>query len=215
MLLQGTVLVHHFALQHECVHYTAFRTRWVNDLVGQVCGLIIMLPHRFFRYEHCDHHTYTQLHDEDPEMISMPRTFGEYLWYLSALPYWRGKFTEIFRHATARLSEAEKKFIPSVEHKAVVLGRAQDAGHLCRHLPWHGDDGLVGPDLVLDHPAVPAGAAAGRTRERSSRARRDGGRIQPRKPSTSSLRGAGPASRQGSITPSPTRKSANFLTFAR
>ena len=119
MLLQGTVLVHHFALQHECVHYTAFRTRWVNDLVGQVCGLIIILPHRFFRYEHCDHHTYTQLHDEDPEMISMPRTFGEYVWYLSAVPYWRSKFTEVFRHATARLSEAEKKFIPSVEHMAV------------------------------------------------------------------------------------------------
>ncbi|MYA88032.1 MAG: fatty acid desaturase [Boseongicola sp. SB0662_bin_57] len=119
MLLQGTVLVHHFALQHECVHYTAFRTRWVNDLVGQICGLIIMLPHRFFRYEHCDHHTYTQLHGEDPEMISMPRTFREYLWYLSAVPYWRAKFTEVFRHATGRLSEAEKKFIPSVEHKAV------------------------------------------------------------------------------------------------
>ena len=119
MFLQGVVLVHHFSLQHECVHYTVFRTRRLNDLAGHICGLIIILPHRFFRYEHCDHHTHTQLPGEDPELIPLPKTLGQYLLYLSALPYWRGKFTEVFRHASGRLSEAELRFIPKVEHKAV------------------------------------------------------------------------------------------------
>ncbi|WP_371169331.1 fatty acid desaturase family protein [Aliiroseovarius sp. 2305UL8-7] len=119
MFLQGIVLVHHFSLQHECVHYTVFRTRWLNDVVGQICGMVILLPHRFFRYEHCDHHTYTQLNGDDPEMIPMPKTYGEYLLYLSALPYWRSKFTEVFRHARGQLSGTEKRFIPKVEHKAV------------------------------------------------------------------------------------------------
>ena len=119
MFLHGIVLVHHFSLQHECVHYTVFRTRWLNDLAGQVCGLIIILPHRFFRYEHCDHHTYTQLHGEDPELIPLPKTWGEYLLYLSAIPYWRTKFTELFRHASGGLSEAERRFIPREEHAAV------------------------------------------------------------------------------------------------
>lgn len=119
MLAQGIVLVHHFSLQHECVHYTVFRTRWLNDLVGQICGLIIVLPHRFFRYEHCDHHTYTQLTGKDPEQIPMPRSYGEYLLYLSAIPYWRAKFTEVARHAMGRLSPAERRFIPRQEHAAV------------------------------------------------------------------------------------------------
>ena len=119
MFLHGIVLVHHFSLQHECVHYTVFRTRWLNDLVGQVCGLIIILPHRFFRYEHCDHHTHTQKAGEDPEMIPLPETLGQYLWYLSAIPYWRNKLTELFRHAAGRLSETERRFIPQVEHAAV------------------------------------------------------------------------------------------------
>lgn len=119
MFVQGVVLVHHFSLQHECVHYTVFRTRRLNDLVGQICGLIIMLPHRFFRYEHCDHHTYTQLQGNDPELIPMPKTLGEYLLYLSALPYWRAKFTEVFRHARGRLSAEEQRSIPKVEHAAV------------------------------------------------------------------------------------------------
>lgn len=119
MFVQGVVLVHFFSLQHECVHYTVFRTRWLNDLFGQICGLIIILPHRFFRYEHCDHHTYTQITGEDPEQIPMPKTLGEYLYYISAIPYWRGKFTELFRHASGNLSEVEKRFIPKVEHAAV------------------------------------------------------------------------------------------------
>lgn len=119
MFLHGIVIVHHFSLQHECVHYTVFRTRWINDLAGQVCGLIIILPHRFFRYEHCDHHTYTQITGEDPEQVPMPKTLGDYLWYLSALPYWRSKFTELFRHASGRLSDAELRFIPKEEHRAV------------------------------------------------------------------------------------------------
>ena len=119
MFLHGIVLVHHFSLQHECVHYTVFRTRRLNDIVGHICGLIIILPHRFFRYEHCDHHTYTQINGDDPEMVPMPKSLGEYLWYLSALPYWRTKLTELVRHASRRLSDAELRFIPKVEHAAV------------------------------------------------------------------------------------------------
>ena len=119
MFLHGIVLVHHFSLQHECVHYTVFRTRWINDIVGQICGLIIILPHRFFRYEHCDHHTFTQKNGEDPEMIPLPKTLGAYLWYLTAIPYWRTKFTELFRHASGNLSEGELHFIPKEEHAAV------------------------------------------------------------------------------------------------
>ncbi|WP_435137389.1 fatty acid desaturase family protein [Pseudopelagicola sp. nBUS_19] len=119
MFVHGVVLVHHFSLQHECVHYAVFRTRWLNDVVGQICGLIIILPHRFFRYEHCDHHTYTQLNGEDPELIPMPKSIWEYLFYISAIPYWRAKFTELLRHASGRLSKVELSFIPTVEHETV------------------------------------------------------------------------------------------------
>lgn len=119
MFVHGIVVVHHFSLQHECVHYTVFRTRKLNNIVGQICGLIIVLPYRFFRYEHCDHHTYTQLPGQDPELIPMPETYGEYLLYLSTIPYWKAKFTEIARHAMGRLSDVEKGFIPEEEHASV------------------------------------------------------------------------------------------------
>jgi fatty acid desaturase len=59
------------------------------------------------------------LNGQDPELIPMPKTYGEYLFYLSAIPYWKAKFTEISRHAMGRLSDAEKHFIPKEEHAAV------------------------------------------------------------------------------------------------
>lgn len=119
MFVHGIVLVHHFSLQHECCHYTAFKTRALNDWCGYWCGFVIMLPMKFFRYEHCDHHTYTQRTGRDPEMIPLPQGLSGYLLYLSAWPYWRTKFTELFRHLRGRLSKAERRFIPVVEHHSV------------------------------------------------------------------------------------------------
>jgi len=120
MFVQGVVLVHHFSLQHECVHYTVFRTRWLNDVVGNICGFIIMLPNRHFSYEHCDHHTYTQLAADDPELVPMPENLFQYFLYLTAIPYWKTKFTELLRHVTGQLSVEEKRFVPRSEHKTVI-----------------------------------------------------------------------------------------------
>ena len=119
MFLQGIVIVHHFSLQHECCHYTAFKTRKLNDIFGHLCGFSIMLPNQHFRYEHCDHHTYTQLKGKDPELIELPISVYKYIWYISAFPYWKNKFSEIYRHLMGRLSEEEKKFIPKLEQKTI------------------------------------------------------------------------------------------------
>ena len=121
MFIHGVVIVHCFALQHECVHYTVFRTRWLNDWAGRACGSIIILNNRFFRYEHCDHHTYTQRTGKDPELIAMPNSIREYMLYLSSWPYWRNKFGEMGRHMIGRFNAAEKSFIPVEDRKKVVL----------------------------------------------------------------------------------------------
>ncbi len=120
MLLHGIVLVHHFSLQHECCHYTAFKTRWLNDWVGNYCGLVIMLPNRFFRYEHCDHHTYTQVVGKDTEMIELPKSLFGYFGYISSYPYWKAKFSELWRHCLGRITADDKRFVPREEYKTVI-----------------------------------------------------------------------------------------------
>ncbi len=121
MFLQGIVIVHFFSLQHECVHYTAFKTRRLNDLFGNLCGLAIILPNQQFRYEHCDHHTYTQLRGKDPELIELPISVWKYLWYISSIPYWQNKFAQIFRNAAGQLNETDRTFISP--HEAPVIFR--------------------------------------------------------------------------------------------
>ena len=120
MFVHGVVLVHYFSLQHECTHYTAFRTRWINDWVAGLCGIVIALAPRFFRYEHCDHHTWTQVIDRDPERIPQPESLPQYLWYLSSVPYWTAKLNELTRHAAGHISEADKVFVPASEFGIVI-----------------------------------------------------------------------------------------------
>ena len=121
MFIHGVVLVHHFSLQHECTHYTAFKLRAANDVVGAICGFIIMLGPTFFRYEHCDHHTYTQQTGRDPEQIPLPHSLREYLLYISSWPYWRTKTIELIRHAGGRFNETELGFIPDIARARVRL----------------------------------------------------------------------------------------------
>lgn len=120
MFVHGIVMVHHFALQHECSHYTAFRSRRLCNVLASVCGFLLFIPPTFFRYEHCDHHTYTNQPGHDPELISMPANRWQYLWYLSAIPYWRSQFGGLLRRATGSITEEEKRFIPVTELAVIV-----------------------------------------------------------------------------------------------
>ena len=121
MFLHGVVWVHLFDLQHECVHYTAFRTRSLDEIFRNICGFAIILPNRFFRYEHCDNHAYTQLHGKDPELIELPVSLGTYLSFVSSVPFWGFRLLEFGRHIICRFSAAEMKFIPREDRVSVVV----------------------------------------------------------------------------------------------
>lgn len=120
MFIHGVVMVHHFALQHECTHFTAFKSRRFCKFMTAYCGFLLVIPPLFFRYEHCDHHTYTNLTHRDPELIPLPQSKWAYLWYLTALPYWYSQFGGMFRRAAGKLTSTEMKFVPRTEISAVV-----------------------------------------------------------------------------------------------
>ena len=104
--LYGTTLVFLFAPLHETVHYTAFRSRWINRAVSAVCGWILVLPPRFFRGFHLEHHRYTQDPERDPELaVAPPRTWYDYLWRVSGFEYWTSRARTTLAHATGRVAE--------------------------------------------------------------------------------------------------------------
>jgi fatty acid desaturase len=120
MFCLGIVLTHLFAPQHECAHYSAFKSRRTNEFVASVCGAIVMVPEIHFRYEHTNHHRYTNLTGQDSQFIPLPQSLFGYGWYLSGLPYWWGSVSGIAKRSLGRLSEAELGFIPAAERATVI-----------------------------------------------------------------------------------------------
>ena len=116
--LYGTALVFLFAPLHETVHYTAFRSRWINRAVSAVCGWILALPARYFRAFHLEHHRYTQDPERDPELgTAPPDTWREYLWRVSGGEYWTSQARTTIVHAAGKVAEP---YIAPSERPVVV-----------------------------------------------------------------------------------------------
>lgn len=111
MFLHGVVIVHLFAPFHEASHGSAFATRPLNDAVEWGCGLALGLPPTHFRFEHADHHAFTQQAGRDPEMIATAETLPGYLLYASSWPYFRSLVSTLLRLPVGRFSPEEQTFL--------------------------------------------------------------------------------------------------------
>ena len=98
-LLLGYLLAFLFSAEHEAAHQTAFRTRALNHLLGHVGGLVIVLPYKYYRAFHWDHHRFTQEPERDPELATpLPTSRLGLVWYLTGLPTWCDRLRMLFVH---------------------------------------------------------------------------------------------------------------------
>ena len=119
LLVHGVLLNFLFCPLHETVHGTAFRSRWLNRVVGEVAGLILVSGASYYRHFHFVHHRYTQDPDRDPELANpMPRTLLKHLLRLAGpTAYWWDDLGFLFKHATGRVDEP---FIPRRANGEIV-----------------------------------------------------------------------------------------------
>jgi len=119
LLLHAIALIFLFSLEHECIHGTAFRNARLNTVLAEAAGFLLLLPPRYFRYFHFAHHRHTQDAARDPELATpRPRNAGEYLRYLTGLPYWRAQFSVLFGAASGK---ADYSFVPQGGRASLVL----------------------------------------------------------------------------------------------
>jgi fatty acid desaturase len=69
MAVQGYVVAFLFMAVHETAHKTAFKSRSLNLIVGNLSAFLIGLPYEYYCLFHWDHHRYTQDPEKDPELI--------------------------------------------------------------------------------------------------------------------------------------------------
>jgi fatty acid desaturase len=106
---------------HEAGHGTAFRTRWMNDVVYQVASFMIMRNPVTWRWSHARHHTDTVIVGRDPEIAVMrpPDLLRVILNFFGILDVWHF-MSDMLRNAVGNVSAAEKSFIPEQERPKVV-----------------------------------------------------------------------------------------------
>jgi fatty acid desaturase len=105
---------------HECGHGTAFKTRWMNDVVYSIASFMIMREPVIWRWSHTRHHTNTLIVGRDPEIVATrpPKLFQIFLYFfgVTTVPKALQKF---LIHATGWLTEEEKTFVPQSEWSKV------------------------------------------------------------------------------------------------
>jgi fatty acid desaturase len=118
MVMQGLFIVTLFAALHESVHYTAFRSRKLNELIGWLVGLPILFNSTFYRQFHYAHHRFTQIPGRDPELfVRPPDSLWRYIERIVALQYWGARIAQTY--AAAMNDYSAMPFIPKGKRKAI------------------------------------------------------------------------------------------------
>lgn len=99
----GIALTFLFAPLHETIHRTAFRSRGLNDGFAMIGGAILLIPPRWFRAFHLEHHRHTQIEGKDPELDGkrISSRVG-YLWHITGLPNWIALIRGLIARAAGR-----------------------------------------------------------------------------------------------------------------
>ena len=114
---------------HECGHGTAFRTRWMNDVVYHVASFQVMRNPVNWRWSHARHHTDTAIVGRDPEVAWRHpiQLVLKALAYAGVVEVW-GSLGVLARNASGNLSAEERDYIPESERpKAVFWARVHIA----------------------------------------------------------------------------------------
>ncbi|MDB5344938.1 MAG: des [Schlesneria sp.] len=123
MMLHGFVIVTMFAPMHECVHRTAFASRFWNEVCGWLAGLFSFYNFTYYRYYHTWHHRYTQDEERDPELSSpKPRNVWEYVCEISAVPFWLFRPAMFVGLAIGRIQKYP--FLPASARTSVAVSSA-------------------------------------------------------------------------------------------
>jgi fatty acid desaturase len=102
-IIQGVLINCLYAGVHELSHNSVFKTRKLNEWFGRLFSFILLMGRDQDKYEHFQHHRYTQDVERDAEIVGgEPFTLKSYLLYVSGITYWPARLTEVVRLGLGR-----------------------------------------------------------------------------------------------------------------
>ena len=118
---------------HEMGHGTAFKTRWMNDVVYQIASFMMMFEPHVWRWSHARHHTDTIIVGRDPEIVEpRPPSLLKMMLKFVGLYSVVSAFRSMGKHAAGHIDAQEQLFIPQSEwSKVVTTARVWLAIYVC------------------------------------------------------------------------------------
>ncbi|HEX3982331.1 MAG TPA: fatty acid desaturase, partial [Acidisoma sp.] len=99
-----------------------FKTAWMNDTVYHLACFMILREPTVWRWSHTRHHTDTIIVGRDPDIsVKRPPDIAGILLNLFALKSTYFALRRLALHATGRLTDEEKTFIPEMERNKVFI----------------------------------------------------------------------------------------------
>jgi fatty acid desaturase len=126
--LQGCLIASLFAPLHEAIHFTVFRTRWLNTALAWPCALALGFVPTGYRLLHYAHHRNSNEWN-DPELkgrsIEWPRHLDEYLWRLFS-PAFPGLLLKLPMLASLAKGPSEtewqaRPYVPAAARRTIVI----------------------------------------------------------------------------------------------
>ncbi|MBG1232356.1 fatty acid desaturase family protein [Aestuariivirga litoralis] len=107
---------------HEAGHGTAFRTRWMNDVVYHIASFMVMRNPTSWRWSHARHHSDTIIVGRDPEIGFMqPPDIIMGVLHFIGIPDIYYHFKIIFKNALGIVTADEQDYIPENERKKAIM----------------------------------------------------------------------------------------------
>jgi Na+-transporting NADH:ubiquinone oxidoreductase subunit F len=115
----GTIYCFLNHLMHETHHRTVFKSVWLNELVHWISGFAHGAEPIYDRWGHAQHHTYTYLIGDDPEVITprpadIPTLLGQFFGIGIIQP------GPIINHAFGIIPPADKELVPESDWKSMI-----------------------------------------------------------------------------------------------
>ncbi len=106
---------------HESSHGTAFKTRWINDVLYQVASFQVFRRATVWRWSHARHHTDTLVTGRDPEIAApVPTNRAAMLLNVFALKHVPNEARKVIANAFGRINDEDKTYVPEMEWPKVI-----------------------------------------------------------------------------------------------
>ena len=106
-----------YAFSHECAHGTAFRSRWLNEVVFWGTSFLYFEEPLHRRYAHASHHTHTWIEEEDAQMpyAEIPLTLWGWVEEVLGIGLYWHQTKMFFMHSIGVFSDEIRRVTPVSE----------------------------------------------------------------------------------------------------